>query len=151
MNIEVNVKVIMIRYEKILFFERIFYGCGDLGCNIIYLVMLVFLLFYYINYVDVSVVVVGSIMFVFRILDGFSDLIMGIIVDRIKFKYGKVRFWILRMVIFFVIVVVLLFFVLLNFGIIFKLIYIFIIYNLVFIVIYIVINVFYVILNLFII
>lgn len=31
MNTEVNVKATTIRYEKISFFERISYGCGDLG------------------------------------------------------------------------------------------------------------------------
>ena len=32
---------------KISFWERFSYGCGDLGCNIIYSAMSAFLLFYY--------------------------------------------------------------------------------------------------------
>ncbi|CZR71531.1 xylose transporter, sodium:galactoside symporter family [Clostridioides difficile] len=147
MNTEVNVKATNIKYEKISFFERISYGCGDLGCNIIYSAMSAFLLFYYTNYAEVSAAAVGSIMLVSRILDGFSDLTMGIIVDRTKSKYGKARPWILRMAIPFAIAAILLFSVPSNLGITSKLIYIFITYNLVSTVIYTSINVPYATLN----
>ena len=40
--------------NKISFWERFSYGCGDLGCNIIYSAMSSFLLFYYTDYVHVS-------------------------------------------------------------------------------------------------
>lgn len=39
---------------KISVKERFAYGCGDLGCNIIYSAMSSFLLFYYTDYVKVS-------------------------------------------------------------------------------------------------
>lgn len=57
--------------------ERFCYGCGDFGCNIIYTAMSAFLLFYYTDYA------------------GISDIIMGMIVDRTRSKYGKARIWIL--------------------------------------------------------
>ena len=57
--------------------ERFCYGCGDVGCNIIYTAMSAFLLFYYTDYA------------------GVSDIIMGMIVDRTRSKYGKARIWIL--------------------------------------------------------
>lgn len=57
--------------------ERFCYGCGDFGCNIIYTAMSAFLLFYYTDYA------------------GVSDIIMGMIVDRTRSKYGKARIWIL--------------------------------------------------------
>ncbi|HAU5071697.1 TPA: MFS transporter [Clostridioides difficile] len=147
MNKEVNVKATTIKYEKISFFERVSYGCGDLGCNIIYSAMSAFLLFYYTNYADVSAAAVGSIMLISRILDGFSDLTMGIIVDRTKSKYGKARPWILRMAIPFAISAILLFSVSSSLGVTSKLIYIFITYNLVSTVIYTAINVPYATLN----
>ncbi|HBF4439266.1 TPA: MFS transporter [Clostridioides difficile] len=147
MNKEVNVKATAIKYEKISFFERVSYGCGDLGCNIIYSAMSAFLLFYYTNYADVSAAAVGSIMLISRILDGFSDLTMGIIVDRTKSKYGKARPWILRMAIPFAISAILLFSVPSSLGVTSKLIYIFITYNLVSTVIYTAINVPYATLN----
>lgn len=74
---------------KISFWERFSYGCGDLGCNIIYSAMSAFLLFYYTDYVHISAGIVGTIMLVSRIFDGFTDLIMGVIVDRTKSKWGN--------------------------------------------------------------
>ena len=76
-------------FGKIL--ERFSYGCGDFGCNIIYTAMSAFLLFYYTDYANVSAIAVGTIMMVSRIFDGISDIIMGVIVDRTKSKYGKAR------------------------------------------------------------
>ena len=126
---------------KISFWERFSYGCGDLGCNIIYSAMSAFLLFYYTDYVHISAGIVGTIMLVSRIFDGVTDLIMGVIVDRTKSKMGKCRPWILRMAIPFAIAGILLFSVPAGLGQTAKIAYIFITYNLVSSVIYTAINV----------
>ena len=132
---------------KISFWERFSYGCGDLGCNIIYSAMSAFLLFYYTDYVHISAGIVGPIMLVSRIFDGVTDLIMGVIVDRTKSKMGKCRPWILRMAIPFAIAGILLFSVPSGLGQTAKIAYIFITYNLVSSVIYTAINVPYATLN----
>ena len=132
---------------KISFWERFSYGCGDLGCNIIYSAMAAFLLFYYTDYVHISAGIVGTIMLVSRIFDGVTDLIMGVIVDRTKSKMGKCRPWILRMAIPFAIAGILLFSVPSGLGQTAKIAYIFITYNLVSSVIYTAINVPYATLN----
>ena len=121
--------------------ERLAYGFGDFGCNIIYTAMSAFLLFYYTDYAGVSAFAVGTIMMVSRLFDGVSDIIMGVIVDRTKSKYGKARPWILRMCIPFAISGVLLFSVPTSWAETPKLIYVFITYNLVFTVVYTAINV----------
>ena len=90
-------------------FERFSYGCGDFGCNIIYTAMSAFLLFYYTDYAQVNAMAVGTIMMVSRFFDGISDIIMGVIVDRTKSKFGKARPWLLRMCIPFAVSGVLLF------------------------------------------
>ena len=77
--------------------ERFSYGCGDFGCNIIYTAMSAFLVFYYTDYAGVNALAVGTIMMVSRIFDGISDIIMGVVVDRTKSRFGKARSWILRM------------------------------------------------------
>lgn len=74
---------------KISFWERFSYGCGDLGCNIIYSAMSAFLLFYYTDYVHVSAATIGTIRLLSRVFDGVTDLIMGVIVDRTKSRFGK--------------------------------------------------------------
>ncbi len=124
-----------------LIWERFCYGCGDFGCNIIYTAMSAFLLFYYTDYAGVSAAAVGTIMLVSRVFDGVSDIIMGMIVDRTKSKYGKARVWMLRMCIPFALAGVLLFSVPASLGATAKLVYVFITYNLVSTVVYTAINV----------
>ena len=121
--------------------ERFSYGCGDFGCNIIYTAMSAFLLFYYTDYAGVNAAAVGTIMLVSRIFDGISDIIMGMIVDRTKSKYGKARVWILRVCVPFALAGVLLFSVPTTLGTTAKLVYVFITYNLVSTVVYTAINV----------
>ena len=133
--------------SEIRFWERFSYGCGDLGCNIIYSAMSSFLLFYYTDYVHVSAGVIRTIMLLSRVFDGITDLIMGIIVDRTKSRFGKCRPWILRMAIPFALAGILLFTVPSGLGNTAKLAYIFITYNLVSSVIYTAINVPYATLN----
>lgn len=121
--------------------ERFSYGCGDFGCNIIYTAMSAFLLFYYTDYAGVSALAVGTIMMVSRFFDGISDIIMGVIVDRTKSKFGKARPWLLRMCIPFALSGILLFSVPTSWASTPKLVYVFITYNLVSTVIYTAINV----------
>lgn len=121
--------------------ERFSYGCGDFGCNIIYTAMSAFLLFYYTDYAKVSALAVGTIMMISRVFDGVSDIIMGVIVDRTKSKFGKARPWILRMCIPFALSGILLFSVPAGLGDTAKLVYIFITYNLTSTVVYTAINV----------
>ena len=52
---------------------------------------------------------VGTIMMISRVFDGISDIIMGVIVDRTKSRFGKARPWLLRMCIPFAVSGVLLF------------------------------------------
>ena len=127
--------------------ERVSYGLGDFGCNIIYTAMSAFLLFYYTDYAGVSAFAVGAIMMISRVFDGISDLIMGVIVDRTKSRFGKARPWLLRMCVPFAIAGVLLFSVPSTWSDTPKLIYVFITYNLVSTVIYTAINVPYLALN----
>jgi len=121
--------------------ERFSYGCGDFGCNIIYTAMSAFLMFYYSDYAGVDTLAVGSIMLVSRVFDGVSDIIMGIIVDRTKSRFGKARPWLLRMCIPFAVSGILLFSVPAGMSDATKLVYVFITYNLTSTVIYTAINV----------
>lgn len=124
-----------------LLFERFCYGCGDFGCNIIYTAMSAFLVFYYTDYAGVNAAAVGTIMLVSRVFDGISDIIMGMIVDRTKSKYGKARVWLLRICVPFALAGVLLFSVPASLGATAKLVYVFITYNLTSTVVYTAINV----------
>ncbi|MHC5268795.1 MFS transporter [Enterococcus sp. LJL98] len=134
-------KMAVSQVKEIKLFERIAYGFGDFGCNIIYTAMTTYLLFYYTDYAGVNAAAVGVIMLVSRVLDGLTDIGMGMIVDRTKTKYGKARPWILRMAIPFAISGVLLFSVPTGWNSASKLVYVFLTYNLVSSVLYTAINV----------
>ncbi|MDO5405850.1 MAG: MFS transporter [Eubacteriales bacterium] len=121
--------------------ERFSYGCGDFGCNIIYTAMSAFLMFYYTDYAGVNIAAVGLIMLLSRFFDGISDIIMGVIVDRTKSRFGKARPWLLRMCVPFALSGILLFSVPTSWTATPKLVYVFITYNLVSTVIYTAINV----------
>ena len=121
--------------------ERFSYGCGDFGCNIIYTAMSAFLMFYYSDYAGVNTFAVGTIMLISRVFDGISDIIMGVIVDRTKSRFGKARPWLLRMCVPFAISGILLFSVPAGLSDSAKLVYVFITYNLTSTVIYTAINV----------
>lgn len=75
--------------------EKIAYGLGDTSCNIVVGLTTSLLTFFYTDYIGVSVGMVGLIILISRFFDGGSDVVMGLIVDRTKSKYGKARPWVL--------------------------------------------------------
>ena len=81
--------------KKIGFVEKLGYGFGDLAVNFVWASMGMFIVYFYTDVVGISAAVVGTIMLVSRFLDGLSDVVMGVIVDRTKSKHGKARPWIL--------------------------------------------------------
>lgn len=116
---------------KLGMIERLAYGMGDFGGNLIYTAISSFLLVYYVSVVGIPSAAAGSILAISKIFDGVSDLIMGRIVDRSNSKRGKALPWLIRMSIPMGICSVLMFTIPANFGPTAKIIYAFITYNLV--------------------
>lgn len=81
--------------EKVSFREKLAYGVGDGGCNFVWTTISSFLVLYYTDSVGLSAAVVGTIMLITRILDAFTDIGMGAIIDRTHTKWGKARPWVL--------------------------------------------------------
>lgn len=80
---------------KISMREKIAYGLGDTSCNIVVGLTTSLLTFFYTDYIGVSVQMIGLIILISRFFDGGSDIVMGLIVDRTRSKYGKARPWVL--------------------------------------------------------
>lgn len=80
---------------KISMREKIAYGLGDTSCNIVVGLTTSLLTFFYTDYIGVSVQMIGLIILISRFFDGGSDVVMGLIVDRTRSKYGKARPWVL--------------------------------------------------------
>lgn len=81
--------------KKISIKEKVGYALGDGAANIAWRGVATFLFIFYTDVFGLSPVTVGVLMLVARFSDGISDVLMGIIGDRTKSKYGKFRPWIL--------------------------------------------------------
>lgn len=110
--------------------EKLAYGIGDFGSNMVYANIAAFLTFFYTDVVGMAGAIVGTVMFTSRIFDGISDIVVGTLVDRTKNRYGKARPWVMRSAVPMAITLVLLFSVP-NFGETGNVVYLFIVYNLV--------------------
>lgn len=71
--------------------EKIGYACGDVASNFYWRVFDVFLFIFYTDVFGLSAAAVGTMMLVTRLVDAFSDPIMGAIADRTTTKYGRFR------------------------------------------------------------
>lgn len=86
------------------------------------------LIYFYTNVVGISAGAVGMIMLISRVFDGFSDVLMGTIIDRTHSKYGKARIWILRLAVPYALAAIVLF-TMPGLGPIGKVVYAFVTYN----------------------
>ena len=82
-------------HNKLSLKEKLGYALGDGAANIAWRGVATFLFIFYTDVFGLSPVTVGVLMLVARFSDGISDVLMGIIGDRTKSKYGKFRPWIL--------------------------------------------------------
>ncbi len=81
--------------NKVSIKEKLCYGIGSGGGNIITQILGTFLASYYTDTVGIAAAAIGTMMLLTRLLDGVSDVVMGGIVDRTNTKWGKARPWLL--------------------------------------------------------
>ncbi|WP_430813683.1 MFS transporter [Carboxylicivirga sp. RSCT41] len=81
--------------HKISIREKIGYALGDGAANIAWRGVATFLLIFYTDVFGIAPAVAGVLLLVARSSDGISDVVMGVIGDRTKSKYGNFRPWIL--------------------------------------------------------
>jgi GPH family glycoside/pentoside/hexuronide:cation symporter len=86
-----NLKIV----EKLSLKEKIGYALGDGAANIAWRGVSTFLFVFYTDVFGINPAAVGLLLLIARFSDGVSDVLMGIIGDRTKSKYGKFRPWIL--------------------------------------------------------
>jgi len=84
-----------IKTNKISIKEKIGYGLGDAAANIAWRGVATFLFIFYTDVFGLSPITAGLVLLTARFSDGISDVLMGIIGDNTKSKYGKFRPWIL--------------------------------------------------------
>ena len=71
--------------------ETLSFACAGFGRSMIYTLMSTFLLIFYTDAAKLDPVHAGTVILAARIFDAANDPIMGIIVDKTKSKFGKLR------------------------------------------------------------
>lgn len=79
--------------------EKFCYGMGDVGVNLVWTLPSSFLMLYYTDSVGISAAYIGTMMLICRLFDGFSDVLMGVIIDKTHTRWGKARPWLILMTI----------------------------------------------------
>ena len=74
--------------------EKLAFGIGDFGANYSWTFIASFLIIYMTDIVGISAGIIGTIILISRITDGFTDLFMGTVVDNTNTKMGKARPWV---------------------------------------------------------
>jgi GPH family glycoside/pentoside/hexuronide:cation symporter len=71
------------------------YGLGDAATNFVWGTLMVFLNYFYTDVFGLKPGDVVTLMVVCRLIDGFTDVGMGVLADRCNFRWGKFRPWVL--------------------------------------------------------
>lgn len=77
--------------------EKFCYGMGDVGVNLVWTLPSSFLMLYYTDSVGISAAYIGTMMLICRLFDGFSDVLMGVVIDKTHTRWGKARPWLMLM------------------------------------------------------
>ncbi len=76
---------------KLSLSEKLGYACGDVASNFYWRMFDVFLFIFYTDVFGIPAEIVGTMFLVTRLIDAFSDPLMGALADRTKTKFGKFR------------------------------------------------------------
>lgn len=79
--------------KSFLWKQRLGFGICDFACNIAYLLVNTYLLFYYTDVAGIDAGWVGIMFVVTKIIDAGTDYMVGAFVDRTRLKLGQCRPW----------------------------------------------------------
>lgn len=79
------------RYLK--WYNMVGYGTGDIAGNVVYALLSSFVMIYLTNTVGLNAGIVGTLIAVSKLFDGFTDVFFGSMIDKTKSKMGKARPW----------------------------------------------------------
>lgn len=75
--------------------EKISYGLGAVGKDMVYMLSATYILYYYQDILGVSAIAMGIILMAARVFDAFNDPVMGVLVAKTRTRWGKFRPWLL--------------------------------------------------------
>ncbi len=76
---------------KLSTLEKIGYGLGDFGCNIVFQTVLIFLPAFYTDIFGITPAAMGLMLLVVRLLDTVTDPAMGVLTDLTRTRWGRYR------------------------------------------------------------
>lgn len=79
------------RMAKLSISEKLGYGVGDMGFNLYWTSISVFLAAFYTDVFGLSAAAAGTMLFITKIVDAITDPAMGAIADRTQSRFGKFR------------------------------------------------------------
>ena len=79
------------RLAKLSWKERIGFGLGDAGFNFYWAIIGSYLVFFYTDIFGISAAAAATMVTVIKVMDSFTDPVMGAIADRTKTRWGKFR------------------------------------------------------------
>ncbi len=81
--------------QKLSVREKLAYGLGDSAANLINVMQASFLLFFFTDVFGISARAAGAILLWSRVVDAFSDPLVGALADRTTTRWGRYRPWVL--------------------------------------------------------
>ena len=85
----------MTNKHKLSLKEKVGYALGDTAANIAWRTIGPFLPIFYTDVFGLGTAAVATLLFVIRLGDGATDIMMGMIADRTRSRWGKFRPWLL--------------------------------------------------------
>ena len=76
-------------------YNKIGYGSGDIAGNVVYAFLSSFVMIYLTDTVGLKAGIIGTLMMVSKMFDGFTDIFFGSMIDKTHSKMGKDRPWML--------------------------------------------------------
>ena len=81
--------------KYLTWYNKVGYGSGDVASNVVYVLLSAFVMIYLTDTAGLNAGIVGTLMMISRLFDGFSDVIFGALLDRTNTRMGKARPWML--------------------------------------------------------
>ncbi len=76
-------------------YNKIGYGSGDIAGNVVYAFLTSFVMIYLTDTIGLASGIVGTLIAVSKLFDGFTDIFFGSLIDKTHSRLGKARPWML--------------------------------------------------------
>lgn len=81
------------RYLK--WYNKMGYGSGDIAGNVVYAFLTSFVMVYLTDTIGLASGIVGTLIALSKLFDGFTDIFFGLMIDKTHSRLGKARPWML--------------------------------------------------------